>query len=99
MNESLMLIILFRNYFTQFTHFSGSNIFCHIQQTSPHYPLAACPKRGLCRQPRLHKWQQKQTAANRSTKHNKLFQPITDKKGLGVGFWGSVQMRRREALS
>jgi len=36
--------------------------------------------------------------ATRSTKHNKLFQPITDKKALGVGFGGSVQMRRREGL-
>jgi len=33
----------------------------------------------------------KQTAATRSTKHNKLFQPITDKKALGVGFVGSMQ--------
>jgi len=25
------------------TRFLGQTFFCHIQQTSPHYPLAACP--------------------------------------------------------
>jgi len=34
-----------------------------------------------------------------SLKFKKLFRPITDKKALGVGFGGSVQMRRREGLS
>jgi len=34
--------------------------------------------------------QQKQTVATRSTKHNKPFQPITNKKALGVGFGGVI---------
>jgi len=45
----------------------------------------------------LHKWQQKQTAATRSTKHNKLFQPITDKMPWGWGL-GSADEEDGESI-
>lgn len=36
-------VILIKGALSDVTRFLGQNIFCHILQTFPHYPLAACP--------------------------------------------------------